>query len=675
MSLRVLTLAGLCALVSPAAAQTWSLSATPASFLGSDADAGAGRVVAVGDLDGDGVPDIGIGAPFDDADGLDAGRVYLFSGARVLHRNLLPDEADAVIAGADPGALLGWSLAGAGDLDGDGHRDLAVGAPLQRTGDGSGTVFVFFGPMDDWDLPLQVADADVIVQAEHLSSGLGATLAGGGDVTGDGLDDLWLGAPYTSDTEDDPLEVELDEHKLGRVHLLAGDPSLPPLVELGVYAHLSLAGETPAGMFGSSLAAGEDISGDGVPDLCVGSPNAEAYGLDAAGTVHCFTVVRAMPAGDHLADAARFVVYGPDEDGLAGTSLDLADFDGDGVHDLVIGAPYVQTLLTDGGSVAGFAGGTGLPVGDRSWDSGVFNVRGMEVSGCFGYEVLGAGDLTGNGFHDLLLAAPGAADAGFVTGLVYMLPGRPQGGEWPEAATDLSIVMEGEFDLDRAGTHLAAIGPMGGPPAGFLVGSIHSGHAGHEAGKVWLLHLAVDVDDDGDGYTELDGDCRDADDESYPGADADPDRDDDCDGWTEGQGDCDDDCANCFPGGPEIADELDNDCDGEVDEAADPSPDDDGDGWTVADGDCDDADAEVFPGADEDCDGVDDNCNGVVDDDMCGDDDAADDDDDDDTAEPADDDTADDDDCSCSAAGAPRATSLIPLSAIGALLLRRRRGR
>jgi hypothetical protein len=138
------------------------------------------------------------------------------------------------------------------------------------------------------------------------------------------------------------------------------------------------------------------------------------------------------------------------------------------------------------------------------------------------------------------------------------------------------------------------------------------------------------LDLDLDGVTDCDGDCDDADPNTWPGAPELCDGvDNDCDGvvppdeLTDADGDGAPACADCdesdaavFPGAPELCDGIDNDCDGIV--PAD-EVDDDGDGFAECDGDCDDADGAVFPGAPEICDGVDNDCNGVADDDPgCG---------------------------------------------------------
>lgn len=144
----------------------------------------------------------------------------------------------------------------------------------------------------------------------------------------------------------------------------------------------------------------------------------------------------------------------------------------------------------------------------------------------------------------------------------------------------------------------------------------------------------AESDDDGDGFSEFDTgalyfDCNDANINTYPKAAEVPDNDDnDCDGavdegtskadddgdsFTEEDGDCDDYDPNTFPGAPESPDRVDNNCDGTVDEQT-TLYDDDGDGYAEVNNDCDDSDPDINPGGIEICDDKDNNCNGLKDD-------------------------------------------------------------
>ena len=154
-------------------------------------------LAAVGDVSGDGETDYAITSP----DG--PGAVYLFFGP--LGMDLSPESADLVLTGEQGLAnaydslpdLAGYSVASAGDLDDDGNQDLAVGAPGvngSRTRDAvdPGAVYVLYGPLDAGEMSLSEADLEYRGTVEM--DFVGASLVGGADLTGDGIDDLAIGA-------------------------------------------------------------------------------------------------------------------------------------------------------------------------------------------------------------------------------------------------------------------------------------------------------------------------------------------------------------------------------------------------------------------------------------------------------------------------------------------------
>jgi hypothetical protein len=148
---------------------------------------------------------------------------------------------------------------------------------------------------------------------------------------------------------------------------------------------------------------------------------------------------------------------------------------------------------------------------------------------------------------------------------------------------------------------------------------------------VFHVLAASDIDDDGDGFTENQGDCDDTNSAIYPNAeevgnglddncDGQIDEgDDDGDGYNESQGDCDDNDPSVSPGAQEVANGDDDNCDGQIDEGT-VHWDNDGDGYCStppcvnvlsSEVDCNDGDASIYPGAVEVCsDNVDNNCNG-----------------------------------------------------------------
>ncbi|MBI5517871.1 MAG: VCBS repeat-containing protein [Deltaproteobacteria bacterium] len=231
-----------------------ALPATPDKALdgpGGTAGLYGGDLTGAGDLDGDGLGELVVGAYRANSV---AGAVYVYRGRRDLATLTL----DRTLGGAEgTGSYFGERVAGAGDLDGDGFPELAVGAP--NTGRGLGRVYLFRGGSDGFD-PMA---SRVLDPPEGASGSFGGALGVHGDVNGDGLTDLVVGAPAS-------------QRRAGRVVLFVGRAGAPPEGPGAVLESMSALGAEA----GHALAANGDHDGDGVDDLAVGVPQArEARGL------------------------------------------------------------------------------------------------------------------------------------------------------------------------------------------------------------------------------------------------------------------------------------------------------------------------------------------------------------------------------------------------------------
>jgi hypothetical protein len=396
-------------LAASAWATTYDLSQPSASQVklgGPEADADLGYSIAVGDLDGDGLPDLAVGAPGFGAESAGSllGAVYvLLSTNGVVGRDvdLASDAADVKVVG-EVDYNLGYSVA-IGDVNHDGRNDLIVGAaraPGPSDEAVLGAVFVFFGRAD-WPAALDTtSDPDLTIWGEKADGQFGARLAVG-DFDGDGADDLFVAAPGYED---------VGAPSAGKVYGFRGG-TLDGVIDLrqaSVQGDVEVVGETGGQRLGLGLALG-DLDGDGYADLAMGAPGlspplpGSKEGNPGVGYV---IRGRALTADllINLASAAPDVrLSWPDQTGNLGAALAVGDIDGDGLLDLAIAAPNLPTKST-AGDVFVVHGQYTLPA-MIDLSTADLTIRGAQADERFGF-ALAAGDVTGDCVDDLLIGAP-----------------------------------------------------------------------------------------------------------------------------------------------------------------------------------------------------------------------------------------------------------------------------
>lgn len=354
---------------------------------------------------GDGRDDLVIGAPGESPGASPrSGAAYLFAGSGYgVSPTDFIDQGGLDIN--EPGDQFGSSFA-AGDFDGDGDEDLAVGAPNEApTLVRSGAVFVFNG-----------SAGGLKAYSKHDQTGMGTNEIGdrfgetmvAADFNGDGFDDLVVGAPGEELGAGSPS---------GAAFLLLGSP-LGLLPERAI-DQTGLGVNEAGDMFAMALSAG-DYDNDGKADLAVGAPGEAPGPDDRSGVVFLFRGVKLGLEPDRVIDQELLGIN--EEDDQFGYALTTGDFNDDGRDDLAVGAPgEAAGANLDAGAVFVFRGSkSGLRPRQALTQLGFGH---NETGDRFGH-ALTAGDYGGDGRDELAVGAPGK-NVGAIpdTGTVFVYRG------------------------------------------------------------------------------------------------------------------------------------------------------------------------------------------------------------------------------------------------------------
>jgi hypothetical protein len=386
-------------------------------------------VAGAGDVNGDGKADFIIGSPFADAGASSSSRgsAYVYSGA---DGSLLYQKN-----GAANGDLVGYSVDGAGDVNGDGKADFIIGAYGADPGGltNAGSAYVYSG-----------ADGSLLYRKDGAAANdwFGYGVAGAGDVNGDSLDDFIIGARVA-----DPGGVS----GAGSAYVYSGfDGSLLYQKD----------GATISENLGLSVDGAGDVNGDGRADFIIAAPAADPGGRGNAGSVFVYSGFDGSLL--YQKDGAAASDYlGNNHCCLGGRGVGGAgDVNGDGLADFIIGAPAADPGgRTNAGSAYVYSGADG---------SLLYQKDGAVAGDFMGWAVDGAGDVNDDGRDDFLAAASDAVRTGS-TGQVYVYSG-----------IDGSLICQKNgAGGDLLGRSAAGAGDVNGDGADdFIAGAIGAGPGG-----------------------------------------------------------------------------------------------------------------------------------------------------------------------------------------------------
>ncbi|MFG0318249.1 MAG: FG-GAP-like repeat-containing protein [Planctomycetota bacterium JB042] len=411
-------------------------------------DAGYGfSVASAGDVDGDGYGDVVVGAPNHDAGHVDEGKVWVYHGSG----DGLATSASWTYTGQQAGARFGISVACAGDVNGDGLSDLVVGAPGFDGGQvDEGAAVLFLAPLS--------LTGDLL-EIDQAGAGAGTSVASAGDVDGDGFADVIVGAPNaTAGLADE-----------GRADVWLGDGT-------GSYAlkpsdwHRD--GGSAGARFGFCVASAGDVNRDGFSDVVVGAPNEGSVQADA-GRVE---VWHGRFSG--LSASSSWSRFGDQAGANLGYSVASAgDVNGDGYSDVIVGAwKHDGGEVDEGGAWVHRGSATGLE-STASWaiESDVAGAR-------LGRAVASAGDVNGDGFGDVIVGADLMPLAGPNHGRATVHLGSSAG-----LSVEPDWIGDGAQPGDRFGFAVASAGDVNGDGYGdVLIGAKDVGTNANDAGAAFL---------------------------------------------------------------------------------------------------------------------------------------------------------------------------------------------
>lgn len=388
-----------------------SAAAADLRILAQNAGDGFGASICTGDVDGDGQDDLIIGANLvDSGSAPDAGAVYVFHGPFVTGTTLPALACNArllgetVISGDRFGAMVEL-----GDVDGDGVLDVCAAAPqhdrsnpvLDPAALDTGCVYVFEG--GESLASRSAAQAEHKLDGERRNDRLGNAIAFG-DLDGDGLSEMAVGCAQSDPST--PIYLQ----NAGCVYVVQCDANLSNGPIEG-QAPFILTGEAAEDRFGSTVAIG-DVDGDGQGDLLVGAPSNDYYETDG-GRVYVFHGGAGFASED--AQLADTKLSGMATHNSFGQTLRVTDLDGDGVTDLLIGAPHADYLNDGNGRAYLFYGGRALADSVAVDADAMFNGENSQDDQLG--TALSVVDINGDHIADLVMTA---ARNSFGAGRVYL---------------------------------------------------------------------------------------------------------------------------------------------------------------------------------------------------------------------------------------------------------------
>jgi hypothetical protein len=491
------------------------VSTTAAAILESNqASAQMGRGVAsAGDVNGDGYSDVVVGAPQYDNPESNEGAAFVYHGSAAG----INTTAAAMVESNQAGAQTGYSVASAGDVNGDGYSDVIVGAHYYDGGlSDEGAAFVYHGSAAGIN-----TTAAAFVESNQALARMGISVASAGDVNGDGYSDVIVGAYFFDNSENNEgrayvyhgsatginttaaaiMESNLAEARMGVSVASAGDINADGYADVVVGAYqynngqsnegaafvyrgsvggiittpvATLESNQPNAYMGWSVASAGDVNGDGFSDVLVG-----VYFYDngennegAAFVYHGFALgINTTPAT---------ILDSNQADALMGISVASAgDVNGDGYADIMVGAYLFNNGQTDEGAVFVYHGSaSGINTTPAA------SLESDQSLAYFGAAVATAGDINGDGYSDVIAGSYLYDNGEINEGAAFVYHGSPAGINIIPADT-----LESNLANANMGISVASAGDVNGDGySDVIVGAHFFDNVETDEGRAFVYH-------------------------------------------------------------------------------------------------------------------------------------------------------------------------------------------
>ncbi len=472
---------------------------------GAAADEAGFSVSSAGDVKGDGISDLIIGAPGNDCAAISADAAYVIYGVagsthdRVDLSALDPSDGFTLF-GDTTGDYASWNLSSAGDANGDGIDDLIIGA---FSGDICGIdaceAYVVYGVPTSARGPVDLFNLNSIfgftIQGDVPNDIAGLSVSGAGDANGDGCDDLIIGARGGDDGGSNAGEAYVIYRVTGTTRATVD------LTGLAASDGFIIRGDAAEDLAGFSVSGADDVNGDGIADLIVGAPYGD-NGDDYAGEAYVIYGKAGTPRGTvdltGLAASDGFIIQGDAAGDSAGFNVSGAgDVNGDGVDDLIVGANRGNNAGTNageayvilGGSASGFGAVVDLTTLAAPYG---FIIQGDDAYDTAGWSVSSAGDVNGDRLDDLIVGSPVSKDSGNSVGeatVIYGKAGATRGTlDLTGLAASDGFIIEGDAAYDIAGWSVSSAGDVNGDGIDdLIVGARLRDDGGYSASEAYLI--------------------------------------------------------------------------------------------------------------------------------------------------------------------------------------------